>query len=192
LEPPDESRALDRALFLADIQDGTRILEVAIGTGTLFRRIERNNPSGLNEGIDLSPAMLAVARKKMRRERGKYQLMVADTHTLPFADGTIDTVINCYMLDLLPERNYLQTFGEFRRVLRPGGKIILATMTYGHAWYHRFWQSVAVHFPKVLTNCRPVAAAPYLTDQGFLIQQQTLISQNTFPTEIIFGVTIES
>ena len=56
-----ESKATDRALQLANIRDGEDILEVAVGTGTVFKRIVALNPSGKNEGIDLSPEMLAKA-----------------------------------------------------------------------------------------------------------------------------------
>ena len=53
-----ESRARRSALELADIQDGRRLLEVAVGTGLAFEEMVRRNPRGTNLGIDLSPGML--------------------------------------------------------------------------------------------------------------------------------------
>ena len=49
-----ESKARDRCLELAAIRDGEAVLEVAVGTGLAFERILKSNPSGRNEGIDLT------------------------------------------------------------------------------------------------------------------------------------------
>ena len=51
-------KALNRLLSLAAVHDGMSILEVAVGTGRLFERLVKYNPTGVNEGMDLSPAML--------------------------------------------------------------------------------------------------------------------------------------
>ena len=70
-----ESRATARALELAAIEDGQSILEVAVGTGVVFREIVKKNPHGQNLGIDLSPGMLARARSRMRAvPGGNYRL----------------------------------------------------------------------------------------------------------------------
>jgi ubiquinone/menaquinone biosynthesis C-methylase UbiE len=59
-----ESKARDRCLEIAAIQDGESVLEVAVGTGLAFERILKANPSGRNEGIDLTEAMLNRAEKR--------------------------------------------------------------------------------------------------------------------------------
>ena len=50
-----EDKALTRLLHFANIADGMNIVEVAMGTGRLFEKVVRLNPSGVNEGMDLSP-----------------------------------------------------------------------------------------------------------------------------------------
>lgn len=62
-----ESKARKRALELADIRDGAAVLEVAVGTGLAFEGIVRQNPHGENMGMDLSPGMLARARRRLGR-----------------------------------------------------------------------------------------------------------------------------
>ena len=62
-----ESRARDRCLELAAIRDGESVLEVAVGTGLAFEKIIEANPSGRNEGIDLTDAMLARADARARK-----------------------------------------------------------------------------------------------------------------------------
>lgn len=57
-----ESRARNRAIELAAIEDGQRIMEVAVGTGLAFYEIVKRNPHGQNIGIDLSNGMLEKAK----------------------------------------------------------------------------------------------------------------------------------
>ena len=52
-----ESRARNRAIELAEINDGQTILEVAVGTGLAFYEIVKRNPNGTNTGVDLSLGM---------------------------------------------------------------------------------------------------------------------------------------
>jgi len=59
-----EARARNRAIELADIEDGQNILEVAAGTGLGFYEIVQRNPNGTNTGVDISPGMLQKAKKK--------------------------------------------------------------------------------------------------------------------------------
>ncbi|NIV98777.1 methyltransferase domain-containing protein, partial [Candidatus Saccharibacteria bacterium] len=60
-----ESRARNRALELAEIQNGQKILEVAVGTGLAFYEIVKRNPDGTNIGIDISAGMLEKAQKRL-------------------------------------------------------------------------------------------------------------------------------
>jgi ubiquinone/menaquinone biosynthesis C-methylase UbiE len=53
-----ESKSLHTALAIAAISDGEAVLEVAVGTGVVFRELLRQNPSGQNIGIDITKAML--------------------------------------------------------------------------------------------------------------------------------------
>ena len=56
-----ESKAQKRAIEIAEVQNKTTILDVAVGTGRLFRKIVKQNPDGKNYGIDISQGMLAKA-----------------------------------------------------------------------------------------------------------------------------------
>jgi len=61
-----ETKAQDRAIEVANIQDKTTILDVAVGTGRLFNRIAKRNPNGQNIGIDISQGMLAKAKLRLQ------------------------------------------------------------------------------------------------------------------------------
>jgi hypothetical protein len=58
-----ESKARQRAIEIADIRNGEKVLEVAVGTGLNFVEILKRNPHGWNEGLDISPKMVKKARK---------------------------------------------------------------------------------------------------------------------------------
>ena len=181
-----ENKAVLRALTLADIQDGSSVLEVAVGTGRLFSKIVERNLHGKNEGMDISPAMLARARRRLQKfPSGTYQLQPGSTYELPYQDSTFDLLFNTYMLDLLPEQDFMKVLGEFKRVLKPGGRIVLVSFGFGMHWYNRFWYWLAKIFPSLLTNCRPVRIGQIATLVGFHNLHVERISQTTFPSDIV-------
>ena len=128
-----ESKARKLSLKLADIHDGDAVLEVAVGTGLTFAEILKRNPSGRNEGTDLTEEMLVRARKRADNfnRAGNYTLKVGDAYNLEFPNDTFDVVLNNYMFDLIPEEDFIRVLTDFKRVLKPGGKLVLASMTQG-------------------------------------------------------------
>jgi ubiquinone/menaquinone biosynthesis C-methylase UbiE len=181
-----EDRAVRRALKLAQVQDNQSILEVAVGTGKLFSLIVARNPHGRNEGMDLSPAMLARARRRLQQmPSAAYKLQLGSAYELPYKDGIFDLLFNTYMLDLLPEQDFSKVLSEFRRVLRPDGKIVLVSFGFGTYWFNRFWYWLAKAFPALLTNCRPVRIGRTVALAGFHNLHVEQVSQNTFPSDIV-------
>lgn len=184
-----ESKARDRCLEIAAIQDGESVLEVAVGTGLAFERILKANPSGRNEGIDLTEAMLNRAEKRAASAGFKsYRLTVGDAYNLDFPDNDFDVLINNYMFDLLPEDDFQIVLAEFRRVLRPGGRLVLVNMTKGKRWYNSIWEWVYRMNPAWLGGCRGVQVSPFLGQIGFVTLSRQYISQMTFPSEVICAV----
>lgn len=96
------------------------VLEVAIGTGL-------NLPSYDAElkvtGVDLSPAMLDIARRRAADLGRRVDLREGDAHHLPFDDASFDTAVCTFSLCNIPDPH--QAVGEMRRVLRPGGSLVL-------------------------------------------------------------------
>lgn len=188
-----EDKAVNRALQLADIHDGMDILEVAVGTGRLFQEIVVQNPHGRNEGVDLSPDMLAHARKCLSKTSASaWSLQIGSAFSLPFPDNTFDLVFNTYMLDLLPEADFPKALGEFHRVLRPGGRLALVTFGFGEFWFNRFWFWLAKTFPALLTYCRPVRVENFIEQTGLRIIHGEFVSQNTFPSDIAIALKGET
>ncbi len=97
-----------------------QVLEVAVGTG-------RNLPGYPAEvtlaGIELSPAMLAIARQRAADLGREADLRDGDAERLPFDDASFDTVLCALSLCTIPRP--VAAVGEMRRVLRPGGRLLL-------------------------------------------------------------------
>lgn len=184
-----ESKARNRCLEIAAIKDGQSVLEVAVGTGLAFERILRANPSGRNEGVDLTEAMLIRAEKRAASTGIKnYRLTVGDAYALDFPDSAFDVLINNYMFDLLPEDDFPIVLAEFRRVLHPGGRLVLVNMTKGVRWYNSIWEWVYRMNPALLGGCRGVNVLPLLGQFGFVTLGRQYISQMSFPSEVISAV----
>lgn len=184
-----ERHARDRCLELAAIRDGEDVLEVAVGTGLAFVKILEANPTGHNEGVDLTSAMLVRAeRRAARTGLDCYRLRVGDAYNLPFPDNSFDVVMNNYMFDLLPERDFVAVVEEFRRVLRPGGRLAMVNMTHGKHWYNGIWNRLYQMNPALLGGCRSVSLEPALRQCGFQETTKEYVSQFTFPSEVVLGI----
>ncbi len=184
-----ESKARDLCLEMAAIQNGEAVLEVAAGTGLAFERILRSNPSGRNEGIDLTEAMLMRAdRRAAKTGLDNYRLRVGDAYKLDFPDDSFDVLINNYMFDLLPQQDFLTVLEEFKRVLRPGGRLAMVNMTKGERWFNGVWDRIYRINPALLGGCRGVSLLPQIEVCGFKHTTREYVSQMTFPSEIVYGV----
>jgi len=97
-----------------------RVLEVAIGTG---RNLAHYPAAVTLTGVELSPEMLAIARRRAADLGREVDLHEGDAEHLPFADATYDTVVCALSLCTIPDP--AAAIAEMRRVLVPGGLLLL-------------------------------------------------------------------
>lgn len=96
------------------------VLEVGIGTG----RNLQHYPQGVRlTGVDLSPEMLAIARRRSATLGRDADLRVEDAESLDLPDESFDTVVSTLTMCSIPE--YRAALAEVRRVLRPGGRLVM-------------------------------------------------------------------
>lgn len=129
LFPEAESRlevgAIRELLGLAHAE---RVLDLPCGWG---RHTAIFPEAGLETyGADLSPALLARARAELTAHGAPVRLAACDMRALPFADGSFDAVVNVFTsLGLfLEDEEDLRALAEMRRVLVPGGRLLLESM----------------------------------------------------------------
>ncbi len=104
-----------------------RVLDVATGTADLALDLARRPERPLVVGLDLVPAMLGPARKKVARVRARVELVCGDAIGLPFPDQSFDAVTIAFGIRNIPHRH--QALAEMLRVLVPGGRLYVLEFT---------------------------------------------------------------
>jgi SAM-dependent methyltransferase len=102
----------------------SRALEIGAGTGYFTLNMLRAGLIGEATCSDISPGMLSTLRANAERLGLKVKTEPADAERLPFANGSFDLVFGHAVLHHIPDLQ--RAFGEFARVLAPGGTILFA------------------------------------------------------------------
>jgi ubiquinone/menaquinone biosynthesis C-methylase UbiE len=111
---------------LARLKPGETVLDVGCGTGTLAIVAKgRVGRTGKVHGIDASPEMIARARKKTEKAGLAVDFRKASIEALPFQDRQVDVVLSTLMLHHLPRQVRENGLYEIRRVLKPGGRVLI-------------------------------------------------------------------
>ena len=121
-----------RVIDLAQLAPGRRLLDLGCGTGTLVLMARRRHPGATVIGIDGDPTILAIARRRAARAGIPVQLDEGMAYALPYADGSFDAVTATLMLHHLTHDQQLRTLAEVRRVLRPGGRLVVVDFALPH------------------------------------------------------------
>ena len=191
---PVERKPRMRGLALANIQPSDMVLEVGVGPGSTFieilRKVRRDIPVF---GVDLAPRMIGKAR--LLTGRAGYlntYLRVADARSLPFADEYFDVLYSSYLLDLLPLRDIRTVLTEFKRVLKPGGRLLLVNMSKpddSHmTMFEKLYQAIPdVLVPYLFGGCRPVLSTELVRQVGFNGVRREFM-QHIMPSEIVLAV----
>jgi arsenite methyltransferase len=137
--PPELGRVPDTAVesfagvanpfSLGRLAAGERVLDLGCGAGTdSLVAAQMVGSSGSVVGIDMTPAMLAKARRAAA-ELGvtNADFVEGEVESLPFQDDSFDVVISNGVIDLVPDKDAV--YSEIYRVLAPGGRIQIADVT---------------------------------------------------------------
>jgi len=115
------NRPLERAgVGASHCAAGMRVLDVCCGTGSHLEGFQRRGC--LVFGLDASPGMLAMAQSRLG---GDAHLDLGDARRLPYAHGVFDVVTCKLALHEMPAEARASIVSEARRVLKPGGRIVL-------------------------------------------------------------------
>ncbi len=110
-----------------------RVLDVGCGTGLMSRKLADTGRHVC--GVDLSPAMVRRARRKVN---ARLEFIHGDAEKLPCDNASFDAVVNLISFHHYP--NPARAAAEFRRVLRPGGRLVLVAFD-GDSRYIRLTQA---------------------------------------------------
>ncbi len=178
-------------LELLRARAGETVLEIGFGTGHCLVSLAKVvGPKGRVLGLDLSERMVALARKKLARAKllSRVELQRGDAAQMPWADATVDAVFMSFALELFDTPEIPKVLGKCKRVLRPGGRIVVVGMSKEgpkdamvrvYEWAHK-------HFPQFL-DCRPIFVRRALEEAGF-DTHKTVVKHMWIPVEIVLGV----
>jgi ubiquinone/menaquinone biosynthesis C-methylase UbiE len=120
----------------AVLRPGESVLDCGCGTGTLAVIAKRRvGADGKVQGIDLSTDQLEIARKKAQQENLDIDFHEGSIDELPFPDNSFDAIFSTLMLHHVPKTVKEAAFREMRRVLKPGGRIVIVDFgPPAHVW----------------------------------------------------------
>jgi SAM-dependent methyltransferase len=120
-----ETQPVNRiALQELAVRASETVLEIGCGHGRTLARLAEA-PCAYAAGIDPSDVMVRLARKRMRRwiDAGRAEVSLASSAKIPHADGRFDAALAVHVVYFWNEP--LADLHEVRRVLRPGGRVLL-------------------------------------------------------------------
>jgi ubiquinone/menaquinone biosynthesis C-methylase UbiE len=115
-----------RLLEHARIKDGESVLDLACGTGTLAIEIKKERPKAKVSGLDGDRSILQRARQKAKEAGVKIDFQRGLSNELPYDARTFDVVVSTLFFHHLGDEAKADTAEEIRRVLRLGGRVLIA------------------------------------------------------------------
>lgn len=141
-----------------------RVLEVGIGTGLNLEHYDKARVGKL-VGLDPSPEMHRLARKRMARTGLDVELVTLSAEQIPFEPGSFDTVLVTYSLCTIPDP--VAALREMRRVLKPGGLLVFCEHGRAPDASVRRWQDrLTPTWSKFAGGCHLNRDIPALLAQG--------------------------
>lgn len=128
----------DRAAAIVRRWQPRRVLDLATGSGDLALTIAKKLPAAEITGVDFCPEMLETARAK-----GLTNTVVADALHLPFGEKSFDTVTVAFGLRNMAD--WSAALAEMRRVLRPGGHLLVLDFSLPRGWLRPLYRSYLHH-----------------------------------------------
>jgi len=187
-----EAPALDDLVAHACFLDAGRVFEFGCGTGkfaaSLFEKYLP--PSASYLGCDVSPVMVGLSQRRLAAYGERAQVVMSDGAVrFPLPDHSVDRVVSSYVLDLLSDADIARFFSEACRVMMPGGKVCLASLTRGVSLPSRIvsflWMSVFRLSPALVGGCRPIHVDAFVNPHEWQIVHRRIVTPFGVPSEVL-------
>jgi ubiquinone/menaquinone biosynthesis C-methylase UbiE len=186
-----EDPAIVALLRYGGFESDRAVAEFGCGTGRLAARLlrERLPAEATYIGFDISETMVRLASPRVApwRERARVERTEGPPR-LPLAGGACDRFLSTYVLDLLGEDDIRAALREARRVLAPGGRLCLASLTFGRTipsrGVCRLWMAIHSLSPRLVGGCRPLRLQA-LTASDWKILHEEVVCTFGICTEVL-------
>jgi ubiquinone/menaquinone biosynthesis C-methylase UbiE len=181
------SKAHECALRHSGIRNGMRVLEVATGSGEMFRRLVKANPDGRTFGLDLSPNMAAHTLRVARKAcpQAEAHCGAVDVRSLPFRSASFDAVMCCYLLELLSQEDIELTLREIRRVLRPNGRFSLVVIGQNVKMFNGLYTVCGNLVPAFWGRQVEHSVPELIREAGMRVVTDRFVRQGFYPSRVL-------
>jgi ubiquinone/menaquinone biosynthesis C-methylase UbiE len=181
------SKAHECALEQSGIRDGMNVLEIATGSGEMFRRLAEANPNGKTFGLDLSPNMAARTQALARKRfpNASVHCGAVDARYMPFRTESFDAVVCCYLFELLAREDIRMTLGEVRRLLRPGGTFTLVVIGQNVEFFNRVYDVAGKLVPAFWGRQVEESVPTMVRDAGLAVERNQFVRQGFYPSRVL-------
>ena len=189
LEAPFERAARRAGLRLLAVRSGEQVLEVGAGTGQDLVALARAaGPTGRVLAVDQAPGMNRQEQARLARAglRAHAHVVQADALALPLPAACVDAILMSFVLELFDTPELVPALEQCRRVLRPGGRIVVVSLAARrrpqpmerlYLWAHAQW-------PR-LVDCRPIYVVGTLRAAGFRVTRGERWSLFGLPVAVV-------
>ncbi len=193
-------------LMLAEsrIEEAMSIFELGCGTGRLAEELLRRlGPSAAYRGVDISPVMVELARRKLARWPERTQVVLSPPDgslagpegslagpegSVAMPDGSVDRFISTYVFDLLAQDQARAVLAGAARMLTPDGLLCLTALAPGIGRIERvvshIWSGIWRLKPSLVGGCRPISIVPLLAD-GWEIRHHSFVQSYCLVSEVV-------
>src|SRR5689334_23995570 len=181
------SRAHRCALGASGMRDGMQVLEVATGSGEMFRRLVRANSRGTTVGVDLSPNMAARTQRTARHKfpSAKAHCQAVDARHMPFRNEAFDAIFCCYLLELLSADDIVSTLAEFRRILRDRGHLTMVLIGQNTAAFNSIYKVLGKVAPAFWGRQVEQRVPELIAAGDFEIVDDQMVRQTLYPSRVL-------
>lgn len=189
-----EQRYAFHTLKLLELQAGEKVVEIGFGTGNILKKLAQLiGDEGKAYGIDISPGMLEVTRKKLIKAKlmDRVELRCGDATNLPFDDSFFDAAFMSFTLELFDTWEIPKVLEEIKRTLKIGGRVGIVSLSksYGESMLLRLYEWTHRQWPRYL-DCRPIYVEDSLKEADFNIVSSEKASLAGLPLEIIVATRV--
>lgn len=187
-----EDAATRQLLEHGDFASARRVFEFGCGTGRLARTLLLQHLSGTASyrGVDLSPKMVALARRRLAPYADRAEAVLSEGGPPVDEPGAAyDRFLSTFVLDLLSEDDVKAVLAQAHRMLEPGGRLCLASLSTGAGpvsrTVARAWSAIHRRSPALVGGCRPLDLATHLDPSRWQILHDEKLAPFGMPCEAL-------
>jgi ubiquinone/menaquinone biosynthesis C-methylase UbiE len=195
-----EDKATDRLARLVALSDATAVFELGCGTGRYAAGLLAHELPKRTRymAADVSATMVGLARRRLASwaPRAEVRLLEPPALQLPGDDRSFDRFLSTYVFDLLSDDHAQALTGEAHRLLAPGGRVGLVSLTHGTTPSSKLlssaWGALAARWPQLVGGCRPVELRHLIASPRWRIDHREVVVSWGVPSEVLVATKVET